>query len=476
MSLIIASTHGEIPNDIHGADLLEIRIDGLEDAASALPDLLARSPIPTIVTCRSVSEGGMFEGEEEERVALYRIATASGHPPRYLDIEYEALTKHPLLLDSLSNTETGVILSWHAMTHRPKDLFQRAADMQDVAGVDIVKIVWRARSIRDNLDAFEILRTKQQPLIVMCMGEYGLMSRVLASKFGGFATYAAVEGHEPTAPHQPTVQTLQSMFRFKELNKQTKVYGIIGSHVSSSASPAFHNRAFAEAGVNAVYLPLSIPPEWEQLKASFLELFHNDLLQLAGASVTIPHKEHVFKLIKSLSGQFDDISLNIGAVNTVAQDDSGLRATNTDVLAISQLLNTSGDVLILGAGGVARAAVVAMATQDATPHIAARNPEQIKCLTDALPCTLATQEMDAFDAIINCTPIGMKGGGDPDGDPLLELAPQVQLSDQTIVFDTVYAPADTPFIQRATAHGCQTILGKEMFALQARLQQEWWNT
>ena len=71
-------------------------------------------------------------------------------------------------------------------TERPHDLFKRAAAMQDVADINIVKMVWRARSVRDNLDCFELLRTKQQPMIAMCMGEYGLLSRALSPKIWRF--------------------------------------------------------------------------------------------------------------------------------------------------------------------------------------------------------------------------------------------------------------------------------------------------
>ena len=214
MTLRIASVHGEvsenIPKNVTGADLLEIRIDSLntETIEDILPQLLASSPIPTILTCRSVSEGGMFEGDEDERIAMYKVALHCDHPPRYIDIEYEALMLHPNILQTLASEHTAVILSWHDVKTRPKHLLQRAAKMQDVQGVDVVKIVWRARSIRDNLEVFELLQSRQRPMIAMCMGEYGFMSRILAPKFGGFATYASIDSMEITAPGQPTLREL----------------------------------------------------------------------------------------------------------------------------------------------------------------------------------------------------------------------------------------------------------------------------
>jgi 3-dehydroquinate dehydratase/shikimate dehydrogenase len=238
MTLIIASVHGEVPEQIQGADLLEIRVDALstEEAVEQLPKLLAASPIPTIVTCRSASEGGMFDGDEEDRVAIYRSALNCDNPPRYIDIEYEILSRHPLMLDALSSESTGIILSWHDMEGRPSDLLQRAAAMQDIDGIDVVKMVWRARSLRDNLEAFSLLQSRQQPMIAMCMGEYGVMSRILAPKFGGFAVFASVAGNEPTAPGQPSIVELRSQYHFDDINMQTNVFGVIGNNVEHSGS------------------------------------------------------------------------------------------------------------------------------------------------------------------------------------------------------------------------------------------------
>ena len=191
--------------------------------------------------------------------------------------------------------------------------------MQDVADVDIVKMVWRARSVRDNLDCFELLRTKQQPMIAMCMGEHGLMSRVLSPKFGGFGVYGSVEGHEATAPNQPTIEKLNGLFRFKDINADTKLFGVIGSHVLQSSGPAFHNAAFEVADMNAVYLPIPIPAEWEHFKATFLELFHCEHLSFAGASITLPHKTHMLKLLDELHGSADGIVV-VGEIGGDAEE------------------------------------------------------------------------------------------------------------------------------------------------------------
>lgn len=472
MTLLIASVHGEVQGELSGADLLEIRIDCLtpEECEDTLPGVLARSPIPTIVTCRSVSQGGMFEGDEDERVAMVQVALQCDHPPRFIDIEFETIKRNSEVLATLSSEQTDIILSWHDVKSRPRNLLQRVAEMQAVEGVSIIKIVWRARSIRDNIEAFELLQTRQQPMIAMCMGEYGIMSRVLAPKFGGFATYAAVDGMERTASGQPTLAEFRSMYNFGAIDTDTRVYGVIGYNVAHSASPQFHNAAFQAAGLNAVYLPLQIPEGWEHLKASVGELQHYDALHFSGASVTIPHKEQMMKLADSC----DDISTKVGATNTITLSNQNITARNTDVSALESLTQGASRVLILGGGGVARAAIVATQSNGAEIFIATRRSEQAEVLAKEFSCEVASDLISEIDTVVNCTPVGMDGGNATEGDPLQELAPWLELHASIRVIDTVYKPKETPLLLRAKSAGCTIVNGEEMFRLQAAEQQKIW--
>lgn len=478
MTLIIASVLGEVPTAVKGADMIELRIDAMpvEKAISTIPTILENATLPIVLTCRSEREGGTFDGSEDDRVAMYEAALTCDNPPRYVDIEHETLTQHPLMLDSLTLDDTGVILSWHDPEGRPRDLIRRAAAIQDVAGIDIVKMVWRARSLRDNLEVFELLRTRQQPMIAFCMGEYGVMSRVLAPKFGGFATFAAARGHDPTASGQPTTDELESIFRFRKINASTSVYGVIGDNVSHSLGPSFHNAAFDAAGKNAVYLPLPIPGGWEHIKASTMELIEHASLDFSGASVTIPHKQDMLKLVTEQGGDVDELCTATGAMNTVSIHQGTMSANNTDVEALSALVKGAKKVLVLGAGGVARAAVVAMVKTGASVSVAARSMEQAAQLASDLSCELAPSNLDNIDTVINCTPVGMHGGEDPTGDPLMQLAPSLELSPSICVVDFVYVPTQTPLLKRAGEAGCKSVCGDELFRTQATAQQRIWST
>ena len=472
MTLLIASTFGDAPTQGDGVDLIEFRIDGqtTDEVVKGIPEKLASSPCPTIVTCRSINEGGLFDGNEEERLEMYNAALTCESPPRYIDVEYETLIRHPLFLDSLELAETGVILSWHDVEGRPHDLLQRAAAMQDVPNVDIVKMVWRARSLRDNLEVFALLQSRQQPLIAMCMGEYGLMSRVLAPKFGGFAVYCAFEEHELTAPNQPTVRDLQDTYRFKEINSETAVYGVIGTNVEHSLGPVFHNSAFQMQNINAVYLPLRINKEWEQLKATTLELTNNGSLHFSGASVTIPHKTNMMQL----AAEQDELCKAVGATNTITNNNGTLSATNTDMQAIKELVKDATNALVLGSGGVARSALAALQSLDIPTTIAARNAASRDELCHVFECSPWHSSTQDIDLIINCTPVGMVGSDEALTSPLDTLTPSLELDEGMTVFDTVYAPKETPLIKHAALVGCNVIFGEIMFNKQAELQQACW--
>lgn len=474
MTLLIASVHGEVPDQLEGANLLELRVDSfeLQTVKEELPKLLGASPIPTVVTCRSVSEGGMFEGSEEERIEMYQVALQCAHPPRYIDIEYESFRRNPSMIEQLSSETTDIILSWHDVHSRPRNLLQRAQEMQQVQEADVVKIVWRARSIRDNIEAFELLQTKQKPMIAMCMGEVGVMSRILAPKFGGFATYASVEGMGQTATGQLTLHALRSIYNVQNIQHDTKVYGIIGNNVAHSASPQFHNAAFQVAGSDAVYLPFQIPDGTEHVKASFGELLHYEPLHFSGASVTIPHKEAMMQCVDSC----DDSSVKVGATNTVTIANQQSSATNTDVTALTSLTHGSSKALVLGGGGVARAAIVALQTHGAEVFVATRRSEQSASLAKEFECNIAKEGIEDIDTIVHCTPIGMEGGEDPEGNPLQALTPWLSLTSSTRVIDTVYNPKETPLLFQANGVGCNVVYGEDMFRLQAAMQQQIWDS
>ena len=194
------------------------------------------------------------------------------------------------------------------------------------------------------------------PMIVLAMGEMGFPSRVLSPAFGGMFTYAAPITTEGTAAGQVSAKQLRHLYRVDKLSKATKIYGVIADPVRHSISPAVQNRAFQSRRIDAVYLPLMIPPL--QLRDFFT---FAEAAPLAGFSVTIPHKQKVIRYLDVV----DPLAKRIGAVNTVYRRAGKWRGSNTDVdgviVPLMKLMRLArATLLVVGNGGAARGAACAL--------------------------------------------------------------------------------------------------------------------
>ena len=515
MTYLCAAIHIDHPEDVPlalervarakaaGARMVEWRLDALaelSDGLVAIEEVLAGSPLPSIATIRAEEEGGTWAGEEQQRIALLEAIGTGPNPPRYIDLELGAWQRSANLRQKVRlvveheaqvrDLHTKLVLSTHEFSGRPNDLLGRVSSMAESDACAVVKIVWRARSLRDNLEVFELLRERTKPTIALCMGEFGLMSRVLAPKFGGFLTFAAVEEGGGTAPGQPTVKELRSVYRFDAINRDTRVYGVVGWPVEHSRGPLIHNAGFGAIDFNGVYLPLPVRSEWEDFKATMRSLIEDPGLDFRGCSVTLPHKSHLLRLVEEMSGQVDAEAARIGAANTlVVNDDGSLHCLNTDApAAVDALVAGMGitreelsgkQVAVLGAGGVARAVVVDLADAGAKVVVFNRTRENADRMVAELDDgegritsgDFSELACGCFHAFVNCTPVGMVGGPAPDESPLPD---EVELHDGVTVFDTVYTPPRTPLIAEAEARGARVVSGVNMFLGQAKRQFELW--
>jgi 3-dehydroquinate dehydratase/shikimate dehydrogenase len=464
-----------------GADLIELRLDLMPS-----PDDVRRVThgisIPFIFTCRPPYEGGQSDAPDPDRLELLFEVFAERH---YLDIELSTLRISP---DAARASRKGLIVSFHDFTGRPDKLYNLIGAL-NASLSDINKIAWMARSIRDNVEAFEILQSRQKPTIALCMGEAGLISRVLAKKFGAFLTYAALRQSEVTAPGQPTVEQLKRLYRWDAIRGDTRVYGVVGAPVAHSLSPAVHNAAFDATGENAVYLPMLVQPGYESFKAFMEEFLAFKPLELRGLSVTIPHKENALRYLIERGAIVEALAREIGAVNTIRVDESGdVQGFNTDHDAIVETvcggLGMSPHELadkrmaVIGAGGTARTAVAAMARLGATVVVYNRTKERADQLAsefDGKRGKVVSARMEKLcdsccHVFINATPVGMHPHVDesPLGERLPEFKPD------TLVFDTIYNPAKTKLLRQAEQAGARTVGGAEMFIRQAGKQFEIW--
>lgn len=448
----------------------EFRLDYLPDPARAVqtlaPFLRAQPSLHVLVTCRRKVSGGKFSGSAADEVALLRFAARAG--AALVDLSLESAEElGPGALDHLRAAGARVVLSFHDFERTP-ELDGVLARMRPFAP-DSYKIVPTARQLRDSLSLLSFLREATRstgaPVVGISMGEAGLITRVLGPRFGAPFTFAAPSPAEATAPGQLTARSLRELYRIDRIGPATRVYAVAGDPIRSSLSPLMHNTAFRTAGLDAVYVPLQT--------ASAAELFEAvRTLGLAGCSVTMPLKQDVMPFLDEL----DPLAARIGAVNTLESLGNGrFRGLNTDadgiVVPLQQRLTLRGArVLVLGAGGAARAAVFGCMDQGAQVAIHNRTPEKAEALAreaGAVSIPRSALRRERFDVLIHTTPAGMRGN--PLQLPLDEDELRAEL-----VFDTVYNPLRTPLLELARAQGLATIDGTEMFVHQGARQFERW--
>lgn len=476
-----------------GADLVEVRLDRVEDQA-IIGQILAGAPLPCIATCRPTWEGGSCELDEFDRIV--RLAMAADSGASYVDIELNAIDGHENQFSEILQTVTEqghprLIISSHDFAGRPAKLFGILSRMESLPA-HVNKLVWTARTIRDNLEAFEILQNRTKPTIAFCMGEAGIISRILTKKFGGFLTFASLQDGAGTAPGQINIADMKRLYRWDAIRPETRVYGVVGSPVAHSMSPAIHNAAFEATGFDGVYVPLLVNPGYESFKAFMASFLAFAPLDLSGLSVTIPHKENALRYLQEIGGTVDPLAERIGALNTIIIDRSQgqvrLRGFSTDYAAIldpiTEALGIDPPALagcrvgVIGAGGTGRTAVAALAHRGADVTVFNRTLDRAAALVrefNGRSGTVRAAPLDALDGAdcrvyINTTSLGMHPK--VDDSPFYGHCPR--LGPNTLVLDAVYNPPQTKMLRQSQQAGAKTISGLEMFIRQAAGQFEAW--
>jgi shikimate dehydrogenase len=247
------------------------------------------------------------------------------------------------------------------------------------------------------------------------------------------------------------------------IDAQTQLYGIIGNPVRHSLSPIIHNAAFRRMGLNAAYLAFEVNDLVEAL---------NGIrgLGMIGVSVTIPFKTQIIPFLD----QVGDLARKIQAVNTIKNERGKLVGYNTDwrgaLEALEEKVDLNGKkVLLLGAGGAARAIAFGLKKKSCQVFIYNRSLNKAKDLAKELGhVSLSSIEGVKADVIINATSVGMSPHNAES--PL----PKRFLKKGMVVMDIVYQPLKTQLLQEAEGQGCRTIDGLEMLIHQGAAQLEIW--
>ncbi len=550
-----------------GADAIELRVDAFEPL-EAIARLMGDFRTRFVLTCRGEAEGGESTLSPMERYARVRSVLDGAREGAgdgfgdgigigaMIDLEWADFGKAlggsgggsgggagggsvgvasgvasgvALSGAGVGSSEglagldaSRVIASAHDFRTRPADLTRRFAEMcGSEAGV--AKVAWSARSIRDSVEAFELMTMRPGRSIAICMGEAGEITRILPKKFGAFLGFASLDEAGSTAPGQVSIGKLKKRYRWDSIGPRTRVYGVVGAPVGHSMSPAIHNAGFEAIGFDGVYVPLRVEAGYESFKAFMETMLAWRPMDLRGLSVTIPHKENALRYALEKGWRVDEVASRIGAVNTLVIDDaSDLRAGEVPVgeafssddeaildavmmglgasergagevdadagrFAVDDRSKLRGmEVAVIGAGGTGRTAVASLVDAGARVSVFNRTFERAEQLAREFG-TVGTDERDGAQGVvkacgwgempghrarvwINTTSVGMS--------PHVESSPfeggHPAMDASTVVFDCVYNPLETRFLREARAHGACVVSGDVMFLRQAERQFEAW--
>jgi 3-dehydroquinate dehydratase/shikimate dehydrogenase len=445
---------------------LEFRLDYLPRPALALPRIkrfMEYHPhVVAIATCRRIASGGRFRGSLAAQLDILGKACAAGC--QLVDVELQGAIKcKPAQLQRL-RSRSALILSFHDFRATRK--LEQTLEKMTAIPADFYKIVSTATTLYDNVTMMKFLEKHgdRYSMVGLCMGEQGIISRVLGVRAGSVFTFAAISPDEKTAPGQVTAQELRNTYRIEQVDAATRVYGVAGDPVSHSLSPAIMNAALRRENVNGVYLALHA----KTLK-DLLGCVRD--IPIHGLSITMPYKEAIVKHLDNT----DSHTTKIGACNTVVRAQDGkLYGFNTDTAGVVRPLEQritleKARILVLGAGGAARAAVFGLKERGAEVYILNRSAGPARKLAHQARARIAKRadlKKVSFDVIINATPVGM---GNTRESPLNENEINARY-----VLDMVYDPAETRLMKMARTRGAEVIPGIEMFVHQAARQFEIW--
>ena len=441
-----------------GADLIEVRFDHF----AQLPKDFSRFKefqIPKIATLRSVAQGGLYKGNDEQKMRF--LAKAYKGAFDFIDVEDDFPLLHRRELDG-----TRIIVSSHVLDASPRLMNVVDRLVGNGSKGDTPKVVYQTETLTDVASlvaAGKLYSLAERKFALIGMGPMGSITRVCAHRFGASLTYVSLQPGKEAAPGQIDLATM------KWLGDRAIITGITGHPLDHTISPAMHNAAFRALDVRGMYFKLpAAPVELESVTRIMLDL------DMRGMNVTIPHKESIISLLDRL----DLPALKVGAVNTITNDKGTLMGSNTDLYGVAKTFELANfdvkdkEVLVVGAGGASRAVCAYLSEAGAKVRITNRTSTKAASLADKFDNVTAvefdTLGKSKYAALVNCTPVGMKGF--PDGLPV----PIEAIQKDMLVLDTIYNPEVTKLLAVAKEKGALPVSGKNMLIHQAMRSFEIW--
>lgn len=450
-------------------DLVELRADYLdEDECLYIRQFPRLANIPCILTIRRRIDGGLYFGGESARTMLFARAMAfadQDEKNNFAYVDFEDDFHIPSLQDACVAFGTKIIRSFHDMVNPVQNILEKFNSMRKTDW-EIPKIAFQPKTLNDVTLAFEVTKNfKKYDHILCAMGPMGTPSRILAYKTNSFLTYTSPEetiANTTAIGHLDPI-TLNEVYHFRELNENTKIYGITGWPLAHTSSPKLHNSGYKKHNMNAVYIPIRSPVIHDVM--NFCEK-----VGVSGISVTVPHKETVLAELDKVDSEVTDIC----AANTVVKENNKWVGYNTDAsgftVAFQEFLGVKKlhhrRVAIIGAGGAARAIAYAIKKLGGKACIFNRTIENAKSIAEKYDFDFAQLSIDSIsklkkysDIIVQTTSVGnIVGSTIKSSDPLYFY----DFIGTENVYDIIYSPEITPMMARAIASGCHVANGFSM--------------
>lgn len=443
--------------DFLGCDLLEWRLDLAGRQDIDIP--LRLSGLPPLLTCRRKIDGGAFEGTESERLDVLRTWISVLPPGSWVDVEWgteaerlqEEFPSVPFLLSRHVWGETGVdsLSLFREMKTRSAQAYKLVVPAEDWSSVVAIR------------RALQEAEREGIPLACFGMGRQGLASRLLSAVWGSSLIY--VSAGRPLVAGMPDLTTFRDLFRGERFHSGQAIYGVVGNPVGHSLSPLLHNAFFSRQDLGSTYVLLPAP-DWEEFVKALPQL------GLAGISVTAPHKALAFQL----SRVQDSLSCASGTVNTLVADGDGWKGFNTDGDGFLQAIRghmgrLPRSVLLLGAGGAARALARVLAEEGIPCHVWSRKGVDVAPdgKTEPWIRTGEGETLPCAELLVCCIPSQA-------GSWWEEAGISLERTGATHLMDLSYAPVPTPTVRKAIQLGMKAQDGFPMLYYQALEQNRIW--
>lgn len=459
------AVQAELRRPPQGATAVELRVDLLpEDIDLAV--LVEASTLPVVVTLRSRAEGGQGPDDPAARRRFYERALAL--PALAFDLE---AARDVDLVDGVVPRER-VILSAHPVAV-PADLIELGRTLLG-RGTLLVKLAPAVSTLDDLLAVLQAARAlndrprKDRRGVVLATGEDGRAARLLGPLLGSPLAYVAWDAGRAAAPGQYTADEMKALTGHLD-GPPRRLFAVLGKPVGGSLSPRMHNAAYRAAGLHDLFVPIEVqdvPGLGRLLQPAGVTALDEVGLRAGGFAVTMPWKEEAMRCCTTLAPR----AARARSVNTALPRPGMVLGDCTDIDGVARALAAAGVELdgaravVLGAGGSARAAVVALQGAGCQVAIAARNPEKAGVLARELDAVaISPRDAGRCGVVVNATPAGA------DGSPLpwleaLEPAPRA------VVLDLPYGPGPTFLRLLAETRHWSYVGGREVLLWQGVAQ------